>query len=82
MIVLTPVDGDPRAQESSLRPLIITTIDKRGKIREILYIEKHEALCDLCGSPIALTRRKLEERARGLCGHSRCQSGSNDMREV
>ena len=25
-IVLTPINGDPRVQESALRPLIITTI--------------------------------------------------------
>jgi hypothetical protein len=33
MIVLTPVDGDPRVQEFALRPLIITTVDRRGKIK-------------------------------------------------
>jgi len=30
-----------------------------GKIKEILHIEKHEAVCDLCGSLIALTKREL-----------------------
>jgi len=65
MIILTPVDGDPRIQEFALRPLplIITTIDKRGKIREVLRVEKHEAICDLCGSLIALARKELGERA-------------------
>ena len=58
MIVLAPVDGDPR-------PLIITTVEKRGKIREVLHIEKHEAVCDLCEGLIALMKRELEERARG-----------------
>ena len=33
MIILTPVDGDPRIQEFALRPLIITTVDRRGRIR-------------------------------------------------
>jgi len=64
-IVLAPVGGDPRVQESALRPLIITTVDSRGRIREVLHIEKHEAACDLCGSLIALTKRELEERIRG-----------------
>jgi len=41
MIVLAPVDGDPRVQELALRPLIITTVDRRGKIKEVLHIEKH-----------------------------------------
>jgi len=57
MIVLVPIDGDPRIQEFALRPLIITTVDKRGKIREVLHIEKHEVVCDLCGRLIALTKR-------------------------
>jgi len=65
MIVLAPVDGDPRIQEFALRPLIITTIDRRGKIKKFLHIEKHEAACDLCRGLIALTRRKLGERTRG-----------------
>jgi hypothetical protein len=30
MIVLVPVDGDPRIQEIALRPLIATTVDRRG----------------------------------------------------
>jgi len=64
-IVLAPVNSDPRVQEYVLRPLIITTVDRKGKIREALHIENHEAVCDLCGSPIALTGRELEERARG-----------------
>jgi len=33
MIVLAPVDGDPRIQEFALRPLIITTIDRRVRSR-------------------------------------------------
>ena len=36
MIVLTPIDGDPRIQEFALRSLIITMVDRRGKIREVL----------------------------------------------
>jgi len=35
------------------------------KIRKVQYIEKHEAVYDLCGSLIALTRKELGERARG-----------------
>jgi len=65
MIVLTPVDGDPRVQEFALRPLLITTVDKKDRIREVLRIEKHEAVCDLCGGLIALTKRELGERAGG-----------------
>jgi len=42
-----------------------TTVDRRGRIKEVLHVEKHEAVCDLCGSPIALTKKELEERARG-----------------
>jgi len=57
MIVLAPVDEDSRIQEFALRPLIIRTIDRKGKIKEALHIEKHEAVCDLCGSLIALTRK-------------------------
>ena len=64
MIVLTPVDGDPRVQEFALRPLIITTVDKKCRIKEILHIEKNEAICDLCGSLIAFTRKELGGRAR------------------
>jgi len=30
-----------------------------------LHIEKHEAVYDLCGGLIALTKKELEERARG-----------------
>ena len=29
-----------------------------------MYIERHEAVCDLCGGLIALTRRELGERTR------------------
>jgi len=65
MIVLTPINGDPRIQEFALRPLIITTVDKKGRIKEVLHIEKHEAICDLCGGLIAFTKRELEEGARG-----------------
>jgi len=65
MIVLTPIDGDPRIQEFALRSLIITMVDRRGKIREVLHIEKHEAVCDLCGGLMALTKEELEERAKG-----------------
>jgi len=36
--------------------------DRIGKVQ---YIERHEAVCDLCGSLIALTRKELGERARG-----------------
>jgi len=64
MIVLTPIDGDPRVQEFALRPLIIATVDKRGRLKEILHIEKNEAICDLCGSLIAFTRKELGEKAR------------------
>jgi hypothetical protein len=31
----------------------------------LLIIEKHEVYIDLCGSPIVLTKRGLEERVRG-----------------
>ena len=37
----------------------------RDKIKEALHIEKHEAVRDLCGGLIALTKRELEGRARG-----------------
>jgi len=49
MTILAPIDRDPRAQEIALRPLIVTTVDRRGKIKGVLHIEKHEAVCDLCG---------------------------------
>jgi uncharacterized protein with PIN domain len=65
IIVLAPVDDSPRIQEFALRSLIIMTVDGRGEIKETLHIEKHEAVCDLCRSLIALTRRELDERARG-----------------
>jgi hypothetical protein len=65
IIVLAPVDGDPKVQGIALRPLIVTTVDGRGRIKEVLHIENHEAVCDLCDSLIALTRKELEERARG-----------------
>jgi len=35
------------------------------RIRKVQHIERHEAICDLCGSPIALTKKELGERARG-----------------
>ncbi|MCF3653192.1 MAG: hypothetical protein L2C94_003390 [Aigarchaeota archaeon] len=44
--------------------MIITTVDKKGRIREVLHIERYEAVCDLCGSLIALTKRGLKERVR------------------
>ena len=59
MTILAPIDRDPRAQEIALRPLIVTTVDRRGKIKGVLHIEKHEAVCDLCGDPIVLTKREL-----------------------
>jgi len=65
MIVLTPVESDSRVQELALRPIIVTTVDRRGKIKEVLHIERHEAVCDLCGGLIALMRRELKERTRG-----------------
>ena len=30
-----------------MRPLIIRTVDRKGKIKEALHIEKHEVVCDL-----------------------------------
>jgi len=36
-----------------------------GRIREVLHIEKHETVCDLCGGLTALTKKEPEERARG-----------------
>ena len=63
MIVLTPIDGDPGIQEFALRPLIITTVDRRDKIGEVLHVKKHEVICDLCRGLIALTKKELEERA-------------------
>ena len=65
MIVLAPFDGDPRVQGSALRPLIITTIDKRVRSERSCYIEKHEAVYDLCRGLIALTRKELGGRVRG-----------------
>jgi len=41
-------------------------VDRRGRIKEVLHIEKHEAVCDLCGSLIALTKKELEGRARAM----------------
>ena len=35
------------------------------RIRKAQHIEKHEAVYDLCGGPIALTRKELGGRARG-----------------
>jgi len=35
------------------------------RIRKAQHIEKHEAVYDLCGGPIALTRKELGERTRG-----------------
>jgi len=64
MIVLTPIDGDPRIQEFALRPLIITTVDRRDKIGEVLHVKKHEVFCDLCEGLIALTKKGLVKRAR------------------
>jgi len=44
MIVLTSVDGDPKVQEFASRSLIITTVDRRDGIKEVLHIEKHDAI--------------------------------------
>jgi hypothetical protein len=41
-------------------PLVMT---REGQ--GILRIKKHETVCDLCGSLIALTKRELEESIRG-----------------
>jgi hypothetical protein len=65
MIVLVLVDGDPMIREFALRPLIITTVDRRGRIRWVLHIEKHEAVCDLCGGLTALTKKELMWKTRG-----------------
>jgi hypothetical protein len=35
------------------------------EIDHVYSIEKHEAVCNPCGSLIALTRKELEERASG-----------------
>ena len=40
-------------------------IRKIDRIEEALHIERHEAVCDLCGGFIALTKRELGERAKG-----------------
>jgi len=37
-----------------------------GRIKEVLHIEKRKAVCDLYRDLIALTKRELEERARGM----------------
>jgi hypothetical protein len=44
--------------------LIITTVDRRGRIKEILHVERCEAVCDLCGGLITLTNKELGERAK------------------
>jgi len=59
MIVLVLVDGDPMIREFALRPLIITTVDRRGRIRWVLHIEKHEAVCDLCGGLTAPYKERI-----------------------
>jgi len=38
-----------------------TIVDRRGKIKKVLYAEKNEAVCDLCGGSYSL----YEEGARG-----------------
>ncbi|MCF3653018.1 MAG: hypothetical protein L2C94_002470 [Aigarchaeota archaeon] len=43
MIILAPIDGDPRIQEFALKSLIVTIVDRRAKIKEVLHNEKHEA---------------------------------------
>ena len=43
MIVLAPIDGDSRIQEFALKPLIITIVDRRAKIKGVLHNEKHKA---------------------------------------
>jgi hypothetical protein len=47
----------PRFRSLLLRPLIIATVDRRSRIREVLHFEKHGAVCYLCGGLIALTKR-------------------------
>jgi len=41
MIVLAPDDRDPRIQEFALRPFIITTVNRRNKIKEVPHTKKH-----------------------------------------
>jgi hypothetical protein len=48
---LEPVDDDLRAQETASRPLIAMTIDKHSKVKEVLHIEKHGAVCDIYSNP-------------------------------
>jgi len=45
---------------------LISRWDLRGGIGSgrLNYIEKYEAVCDLCGGLIALMKRELEEKAR------------------
>jgi len=42
MIILAPIDGDPRIQEFALKPLIVTIVDRRAEIKGVLHDEKHE----------------------------------------
>jgi hypothetical protein len=40
MIVLTPVEENPRNQKIASRPLIVITVDRHGKVKEIFHVEK------------------------------------------
>jgi hypothetical protein len=62
-MVLGLIYGPPWTwiQETALKPLIVTTVDGRGRSKEVLHIEKHEAVCDLCGSLIALSKKGTRE---------------------
>jgi hypothetical protein len=56
MMVLAPVDGDPRNQEIALRPLIVMMVDRRSKIKEVLYIKKKRQYVIHTKTRLSLTR--------------------------
>jgi len=65
MGIPTPEEFTPQTQESTLSPLITMTVDKKGRIKEALHIEKLEAVCDLCRWLIVPRRKELGERTSG-----------------
>jgi len=57
------------AEEEALKECHFKVVEVKvfiggDKIKEVLHIEKHEAICDLCGNSIALTKKELKEKAK------------------
>jgi hypothetical protein len=44
----------------ALKPLIITIVDGRGKVKKVLHIERREAVCELYSNFIALARKDIK----------------------